>query len=191
MPLHAAADVGHAVVVRLLLEAAPEAATAADAEDWLPLHFAAAADHAAVVRLLLQTAPQAATATADGMTPLDLALSESCMRAARALLGAGPAPAVLASLAAAGQAARPLFADFLRAPGRLPLAADDWALVPSPCRGIKRALPATLASSPAEAAQVVQRLRVGETARLHTAALCLGRMGMPGAVAALVLARCI
>ena len=54
--------------------------------------------------------------------------------------------------------ALPLFCDLLLAPGRLPLATADWALVPSPCPGIERALPSALACGTDQAVQVVQRL---------------------------------
>ena len=170
----------------------------------LPLHLAALRGHAPVVRLLLAAAPQAAEAAdSKGHTPLQLALARRNNGTVGALLGTGDASAVLRAVSSAvggvqhgrdaGQAGPEaptfLFADFLLAPGRMPLAAADWALVPSPCPGIGRALPAALACSPAQAAQVVRRLRGAEKARLRTAALCLGRCILPGPVAALVLAR--
>ena len=192
LPLHWAAQNGHETVVRLLLEAVPQAAMAADQAGRLPLHWAVLKGHAGVVRLLLEAAPQAASAaTASGHLPLQFALSQGHTSTVRALLGAGPPTALLAALAAAGAAALPLFPDFLLAPGRLPLAAADWALVPSPCPGIERALPAALACGPDQAAQVVRRLPPAEAARLRTTALCLGRHGVPGFVVALILARCV
>ena len=84
-----------------------------------------------------------------------------------------------------------LFCSFLLAPGRLPLTVADWALVPLPCPGIERALPAALACGPDQAAQVVQRLPPAVAARLRISALCLGHHGVPGAVAALILACCV
>ena len=150
-----------------------------------------------MVRVLLNAAPQAATAaTADGHTPLQLTLGVGHTATARVLLSAGPAAAVLAALAAAaavqGSAtALPLFSDFLLAPGRLPLAAADWALVPLPCPDIECALPAALACRGRDqAAQVVRRLPPAMTASLRTSALCLGRHRMPGDVAPLIVARC-
>ena len=119
-----------------------------------------------MVRLLLQAAPEAAAATALA-SPLQLALRGGHVSAARALLGAGSATAVLATLATAGTCALTLFPDFLLAPGRLPLAAADWVLVPSPCPGIERALTAS------QAAQLVRRLQPANAARLRNAALCL------------------
>lgn len=121
---------------------------------------------------------------------LQIALLANHAPAARPL-SAGPAAAVLAALLAAGAFAVPLFPDAVLAPGRLPLTADNWALVPSPCPGIERALPAALACSPGQAAQAVQRLPPAEKARLRRSALCLSRHGVPGHVAALILARCV
>ena len=194
LPLHYAAVGGHELTVRLLLQAAPQAAMAATAEGWLPLHFAADCGHGAAVRLLLEAAPQAAATITEFGTPLQLALTHSHTHthtaAARALLAAGPAAAVLSALAAAGAFALALFPDFLSAPGRLPLAAAHWALVPSPCPGIQRALPAALACDTAQAAQVVRRLPPAEAACLRCAALCLHRRGLTSEVAALILAHC-
>ena len=68
------------------------------------------------------------------------------------------------------------------------MAAADWTLVPSPCPGVGVALPAALACSADQAAQVVRRLSAAERARLRIGALCLGRWGLPGEVAGLVLA---
>ena len=107
------------------------------------------------------------------------------------LLSAGPTPAVLANLASISGAGALVLHDFLLAPGVLPLATTYWALVLSPCPGIERVLPAALACGLDQAAQVVRRLQPAEAARLRTAALCLWRSGLPGAVAADILARCI
>ena len=160
-------------MVQQLLQAARAAASVAAADDSLPLHLAAEHGHAAVVRLLLEAAPAASTAlSGDGRTPLRTALAAGQLAAARALC-AGPAAAALAALATAGQAALPLFTDFLLAPGRLPLCSFAWELVPSPCPGVGRALPAAFACSPAQAAQVVRRLPPADKARLRAAALLL------------------
>ena len=75
------------------------------------------------------------------------------------------------------------------APGRLPLSAADWALVPPTCLGIERALPAALACSPRQAAQVVRRVYHARSRRLRAAALCLSRRGLPGHLAARILAQ--
>ena len=154
LPLHVAATLRRASVVRLLLKAVPATAMAADTAGYLPLHLAAHHGDAEMVCVLLQAAPQAATVVAAGRTPLQLAYTSE----ARAMLGAGPAAAVLATLKAAGAAALAI-PDFLLIPGRLPLDATAWAEVPSPCPGIERALPAALACSIGQAAQVVQRLQ--------------------------------
>ena len=189
LPLHYAARSACEAVVRL--EVAPAAAMVADAAGWLPLHYAAFNGDEAVVRLLLEAVPQAAAAVdAMGRTPLQLAHDEGHTSTAFALLSAGPAAAVLATLAAGGAAALMLLPDFLLAPGRLPGAAADWALVHSPCPSIESALPAAPACGPGQAAQVVWRLQPAEAARLRLAALCLGRHGLPGFVAAPILARC-
>ena len=190
LPLHRAAYAGQAAVVRLLLEAAPAAAMAADADGRLPLHLAAQAGHDAVVRVFVEAAPHVAVVkTADGAIPLQLACRAGHASTACALLGACPAAVVLACLAF-DPSALPLFPDFLLAPARLPLAACLWVLVPTPCPGIERALSAALACDPAQAAQVVRRLQPAAAARLRTAAVCLRRHGLPGAVAALIVARC-
>ena len=70
-------------------------------------------------------------------------------------------------------AALPLFAVFVIM--RPPLTEEEWALLPAPCPGLGRALPAALAHSPAQARQVVQRLPAEDVARLRTAALALQR----------------
>ncbi len=194
VPLHCAAINGHLDLVRLLLAAAPEAAMAAGEAGWMPLHAAAFTGHTDIVRLLLEAAPQAATAIGGSRTPLQHAFNGfngSHIEVARALLGAGPADEVLFALAASGAEALPLFLDFLLAPGRLPLAPAHWVLIPSPCPGIERALPPALACGSLQAAQVVQRMAPADVARLRTAALCLCRHGLPGDVAAPILAHCI
>ncbi len=189
LPLHLAAMRGHVAMARLLLEAAPATAMAAGAGGFLPLHCAAGYGHEAVARLLLQAAPSAAAAgNVLGWLPLHFALMSDNTSTARALLGVGPPELVLTALAARIRYCS-LFADFLLAPGRLPLDAASWALVPVPCVGIDRALPIALACSPAQAAQLVRRLPPADAARLRTAALCLGRSSLPGPVAGHILAR--
>ena len=91
LPLRWAAAGGHVAVARLLLQAAPAAATAPAVAGWLPIHWAVLGGHEAMVRLLLEAAPATGTAaTPLGRAPLRLALEQGQAAAARALLGAGP-----------------------------------------------------------------------------------------------------
>ena len=66
-----------------------------------------------------------------------------------------------------------------------------WALAPAPCPGIGRALPAALACSPDQTAQMVQGLPRADRAHLRAGAVCLSRGGLPGAVVSLILARAL
>ena len=96
----------------------------------------------AVAEALLAASPAVAEAEdEDRRTPLELGR----MSTARCLLPYGPASRVLTALAQAGQPVLPLFADFVI--GRPPLTAQEWALVPAPCPGLGRALPAALGHS--------------------------------------------
>jgi hypothetical protein len=79
----------------------------------------------------------------------------------------------LQELSQGGEKMQPLFADFILA--RLPLSEAEWALVPSPCRGLGRALPAALAQSSTQAGRLVQHLPPAHAERLRTAARCLAR----------------
>ena len=101
--------------------------------------------------------------------------------AARALLSAGSGVAVLAAIAAGGDAAQHLFADFITVRG--PLSSGEWCMVPKPCRGLGRALPAAFAHSTQQAQQVVRRLPAEDGQRLRTLGLCLARvqrrLGLP------------
>ena len=78
---------------------------------------------------------------------------------------------------------------------RLPLTEEEWALVPTPCPGLGRALRAALAKSDAQAAKVVRRLEPADAERLRTFALCLARLQrcleipLPPAVARILLSR--
>ena len=83
------------------------------------------------------------------------------------------------------------FINCLAGTGRLPLSAANWALVPAPCPGIERVLPAALACSTDQAAQVVRRLPAAAREWLRTAVLCLGRCRLPWHVAALILANAL
>ena len=175
LPLHVTGD---AAVGQLLLQAAPAAAlTQAAGCGSLPLHRAAEGGHAGMVELLLQAAPGSATARdSEGDTPLIWALTgwPGCTAAARRLAAAMPAHAALAALATAGTLALPLLADCVAA--HLPLSDAQWALVPAPCPGLGRALPAALECSAAQAAQVARRLPAADARRLRTFALCLARV---------------
>lgn len=93
--------------------------------------------------------------------------------AARCLLAAGPASAVVAALLAAGPAAVLLFADLVAV--RVPVTSKDWAAVPNPCPGIGAALPAALAHSADQAQQLVQHLPPADAQRVRVAALALHR----------------
>lgn len=166
-PLFLAATAGDAAIADLLLAAAPAAAvTLCDGS--LPIHAAAAAGHVEAARRLAAAAPGAAASTdADGLTPLELALSGRHISTARCLLDAGPAATALRTLAEAGEAALPLFADLVAA--RPALTAEEWALVPAPCPGLGRALPAVLERSPEQAAQLVAHLPADEVQALRAA----------------------
>ena len=106
---------------------------------------------------------------------MELALTSDCQDSdtISLLLAAGPAVLVLQALLRYGEAAQPLFADFVEL--RLPLSEAEWALVPAPCRSLGRALTAALAHSSAQASRLVQRLPPADVERLRTAALCLAR----------------
>eukprot|EP00887_Chlorella_sp_A99_P004700 scaffold4.g4700.t1 len=74
---------------------------------------------------------------------------------------------------------------------RRALPAELWELVPTPCRGLGRALPAVLACSCAEARLLVQHLPKKEAARgrLRAAALCLRRLPVPKELHSNILSR--
>lgn len=101
-------------------------------------------------------------------THVQVALAWGQMHVASILLSAGPAAEVLSALAAAGDEAQPLFADYVVA--RLPLSDAEWEAVPTPCPGLGRALQAALAHSPAQAAACVAHLAHPEAAALRVAA---------------------
>ena len=73
----------------------------------------------------------------------------------------------------AGPTALPLYADCVIC--RAPLAEAEWFLVPAPCPGLGRALPAAVAHSTKLARCLVARLPEADAERLWVAALCLGR----------------
>jgi len=116
------------VVVRLLLEAAPEAAEVADYSACLPLHQAAEEGHEAVVCLLLDSAPAAALAPEKGgILPLHQAAHGGRTAVVSMLLEAAPATA-----SAIGGGATPLqvaLATFHTATARMFLSAGTAAAV--------------------------------------------------------------
>eukprot|EP00887_Chlorella_sp_A99_P000710 scaffold5.g710.t1 len=57
-----------------------------------------------------------------------------------------------------------------------PLSPVEWVALPSPCPGLERALPAVLARSPDEAAQLVAHLPAAAVGRLRALALSLARL---------------
>ena len=166
---------GQTAAAELLLAAAPQTAMAVDAGGSTPLHCAAAGGHTLAAVLLLAAAPEAAAARNTlGWLPLQQALYYRHTNTARCLLAPGPAAEVLQALLRHGQAALPLFADFVIA--RLPLSAVEWALMPRHCPGLGRALPAALAHSTSQASSLVRHLPAADAKRLRTFALCLARV---------------
>ena len=192
LPVHWAAEGGHTESLRLLIDAAREDSSelqrqlaAPDEDGNLPLHLAAWASNAAAVRLLLEAAPEAALVqNNEHRRPLQEALhpywhgGQIRVDAARALLPASGRDAsqlldALAAVPAWQRAdAQLLYADLAV---HVPLTAAQWQRVPSPCPALGRALPAVLARSEAEAAQLVARLPPADAVRLRLAALSLHR----------------
>ena len=129
--------------------------------------------------MLCAAAPQAVTwLDGDGCTPLEVCLhlgpAEKRMELARRLLPHGPARSALHSLRIHRPASLPLFADLVIT--RQGLESHEWALVPSPCAGQGRALPAALAASHEQAVQLLSRLPPADSARLRCFALALHRV---------------
>jgi ankyrin repeat protein len=175
LPLHLAVRSKDTEVVRLLLTTASSSTlTAATRAGWLPLHCAARHGNAAMVRLLLGAYPQAAgVATRAGATALLLALRFKNAEAAQLLMRHGSTQELMGTAAAGPPRMRHLLAYIVAA--RLPLDASEWALVPSPCPGLCRALPAALQHPPEQARQLVQHLPAADAERVQVAALALGR----------------
>jgi hypothetical protein len=178
LPLHMAAEAGHAAVVQQLLHAAPQAALMPTPNGCLPLHVAVGNGHTSVVQHLLDAVPKAAMqATRAGQLPLHLALPQGHgvphFAAASLLLRAAAAPRLLdlSILLARGPRGLHLLADFVIA--RVPLSPLEWQLIPAPCPGILRALPAALTRSADQAREIVHRLSPIDAAWLRTALLCL------------------
>eukprot|EP00887_Chlorella_sp_A99_P001709 scaffold8.g1709.t1 len=194
LPLHWAASYGHAAAVELLLAAAPQAVSVTTMVatafcSWMPLHFAAAHGHAAVVQLLLAAAPETERrGTQQGHSALYLAVSQGHLPAARVLVerSAAPPAELIANVLAAlhypcrgppskksKTTAYALLADLAVSHALSP---PDWAALPTPCPGLARALPAALARSPAEAAQLVAHLPATARGRLRALVLGLARL---------------
>lgn len=189
-----------AEMVRLLLAAAPETADSRTLPNMTPLHAACAVGNAEAARLIAQAAP----ATAQVRTtchweelPLALALEmvaavldgsgeavnagerllERYAACIHALLPFTPPSMALPLLTTwpkkpSVRASQPFLTDYL---ALWPLSSAQWELIPTPCLGLGRALPAVLARSDAEAALLVARLPDSDRARLRTFALCLHR----------------
>ena len=165
--LHLAATKGNAAAARLLVKAAPQVCLMrVGPQNLLPLEAAL---------LMGETALQMA-AIAPGGWPL-LKPLVAYLDAARPMLAAMPPelslPVLLEERSCLSQTvARPLFPDV---PAHRPLTAAQWALIPAPCPGLAKALPATLQRSEAEAALLVAHLPAADSARLRTFALALHR----------------
>lgn len=178
---HLAAQAGHQPAIEAVFAAAGAQALLVPSNiGFLPLHSACefgTAGQLAAVTYLLRCAPEAAERRCHGgQLPIELALAHHQMDAARCLLPFAPSQTVLGALRSAGGAAQPLFGDFVRAPGRLPLSLFDWSSVPQPCPSLQHALPAALAHSTSQAALLVCRLPPLLQQRLRTFALVLARV---------------
>ena len=145
LPVHHAAEQGHATCVAQLLATDPRAVDAVTASGLTPLDAALWGCNNAKKREAV----------------------------ARVLLPAGPAGLALASLIKAGRTGRRLLPDFVAA--RLPLTDEHWSLLPCPCPGLGPLLPAVLAMGTAQAHQLVHHLPAADAKRLRLAALCLAR----------------
>ena len=137
LPLQWAAAGGRKAIVRALLATAAHAAMAATRSGRVPLHYASSE---AAAQLLAAAAPATPMVRdADGRLPIAVQLEGGYVEAARAALPATETHGALAAIAAAGEAAVPLFADVAC---QRPLSSADWQLVPIPCVVLGAALPA-------------------------------------------------
>lgn len=209
LPLHVACRHGNLEAARLLLQAAPQTATAVDDDlGWSPLHHAVGSGDAAIAALLFQAAPE--MALVDSGYPelaLHIALTSNGSQygwrenpgAARLLrLASGLSPSqlcdVLSAPGTSPTARRLLYADLAAG---CALSAAEWQSMPTPCPGLARALPAVLERSAAEATQLVQHLPAEERERLRTAALALARLqrrhriALPAPLLRACLAQCL
>ncbi len=182
LPIHLASKFGFTPVVEQLLRVAPATAMATDHELQTPLHKAVLGGSETTVRVLLQVAPETADfRDADDRCPLSYALryhrrwqSPEFEAIARLLVAATPRPIALVELRFAGVATLSFFTEYVAA--HLPLYKPEWELVPKECPDLGRTLPAALACSPAQAAQVTRRLEGDDKLRLRTFSLGLARL---------------
>lgn len=208
LPLHFACNYGHPGAARLLLQAAPDTAAAADSSGMTALHYAALSGDPATVALVLEAAPLAALALDSvGRRPLQVALKAvryargaptlaAALAAARVLLPASglDLDQMLAVLCEGEDPGHALFVDLAASSA---LSAEQWQHVPTPCAGLARALPAVLPRSQAEAGRLVRHLPDAERERLRAAALSLAHAGrsapaaLPGHVVDACLACCL
>lgn len=133
----------------------------------------------AIVQQLLQAEPgMAALRDNRSRLPIILALLNGHMPAVYCLLDQGeylidPTEELLEAMAIGiGDSTLPLYA---RLAARRALTVPEWHLVPMCCPGLAPALPAVLARSPAEAAEVVARLPEERGDGLRAAMLVLHR----------------
>eukprot|EP00887_Chlorella_sp_A99_P004089 scaffold23.g4089.t1 len=182
LPLHQAASRSrNAAVVEMLLAAAPGSAQASTANGETPLFFAAFHGNTAAAELLLGTAPEALQRrTACDWSPLFIAAYHAHLDTARLLLERSTASAAqLASdlltamrtqyaTLATDRTVHALLTDLAATRA---LSRAGWAALPTPLPGLARALPAVLARSPAEAAQLVAHLPAAARGHLRTLAL--------------------
>ncbi|KAL4443923.1 hypothetical protein ABPG75_011660 [Micractinium tetrahymenae] len=177
-PIHYAAQHGNAELLREMVAAATSTASLVARSGDLPgvpLHFATANDRLPAVQALLAVEPAAALVPdLDGKLPLEVALDERHMEVARCLLQQGQLPPTACPLVhaieQAGEAAAPLFSVLV---ARMALPLDHWEAVSAGCPGLAAELPAVLARSEREAAQLVARLGSEKRQCLRAGALCL------------------
>ncbi len=89
-PVNSAARAGNSEAIRLLLQVAPQMASASDERHTVPLHEAVLSGSPEAVRLLLKAAPQTAAAfNAEGLLPMHLAACGGSVECIRLLIDAG------------------------------------------------------------------------------------------------------
>lgn len=204
-PLYWAARRHWPAAIQLLLTAAPASVTVPTSSGELPLHVADAADNVLSTQLLLQAAPQTAyLPDGAGRVPLQHGLRAATSTAGwlnraeahaavRVLMACGPLELPLRMVAPYCPEHCSFVIDLLTVRSE-PLSAARWDLIPSPCPGLGRALPARLAVSPEQARQVVRRLPPADQLRLRSAALCMHRAqhvtgtALPGPIVSRILA---
>ena len=186
--LHSAAAGGHVECVRAPLAAGASPA-AADSAGWTPLALAAIGGCTEAARALAAAAPETCLIqhSGNGKYPVEWALCSGYWAVADCLLEHGPQPpaaAVLSGLESGvrrhGATEETLAPLYVLLAARQPLTPADWQQLPAPCPGLGAALPAVLARSEAEAAQLVAHLPPADKQRLRTAALCIRRVERSG-----------